>query len=210
MLAKESSLERVDPRTKRTRQLLLDAFRQLLSEKTFEAITVQDITERATVNRATFYAHFEDKYILLDRSMREMIQQALDQKLPRDSQLNAANLQLLIQTVCEFLEILHTHCAPSTRNQFDSLVELQVKQQVIAILLRWLDSCQECSFASQKQMELQATVTSWAIYGAAAKWNASENKESAGEFARQALPMIIAGLGIPQPASLKAKNALKK
>ncbi|MBI4304912.1 MAG: TetR family transcriptional regulator, partial [Chloroflexi bacterium] len=45
-----------DPRVKRTRKLLHDAFDSLLSEKSFEAITVQDIAERATVNRATFYA----------------------------------------------------------------------------------------------------------------------------------------------------------
>jgi len=196
MLQKELTVERIDPRTKRTRQLLLDAFRQLLAEKTFEAITVQDITERATVNRATFYAHFEDKYILLDQSTREWIQQALHEKLPRDSHLNQANLQMLIQLVCEFLEILHTHCAPSNRNQFNSLVEQQVKQQLNTILLRWLEECEDCPTASQRQLELEATVTSWAIYGAATKWISSENKETAPAFARQVLPMISAGLGL--------------
>jgi AcrR family transcriptional regulator len=47
----------------------LEAFGQLGTEKSFEVITVQDLTERATVNRATFYAHFEDKYILAEQSM---------------------------------------------------------------------------------------------------------------------------------------------
>ncbi len=52
-----------DPRVKRTRQLLLQAFMALLEEKQhIYSISVQDIAERATVNRATFYAHFEDKY----------------------------------------------------------------------------------------------------------------------------------------------------
>src|SRR5437867_413686 len=135
MLAKERIVtERIDPRTKRTRQLLLDAFGQLLTEKSFEAITVQDITERATVNRATFYAHFEDKYVLLDQFMKEMIQRALRAKLPPDSTLTPANLQLLIQTLSEFLEQLYSHCAPSNRNQFNPLVEQQVKQEVYEIL----------------------------------------------------------------------------
>jgi AcrR family transcriptional regulator len=54
---------KLDPRVRRTRQLLQDALLALLAEKRFEAITVQDITERATLNHATFYAHFADKWV---------------------------------------------------------------------------------------------------------------------------------------------------
>jgi len=61
-----------DPRVKRTRQLLQQALMDLLREKGFQAITVQDIAERATLNRATFYAHFTDKYDLIDNVMREI------------------------------------------------------------------------------------------------------------------------------------------
>jgi AcrR family transcriptional regulator len=43
-----------DPRVKRTRQLLLQAFRELMEEKGFSAMSTQDITARATVNRGTF------------------------------------------------------------------------------------------------------------------------------------------------------------
>jgi AcrR family transcriptional regulator len=68
-----------DPRVKRTRQLLLQAFISLLEERhTIHSISVQDITERATVNRATFYAHFEDKYALLEVWMREKFHHALE------------------------------------------------------------------------------------------------------------------------------------
>ena len=56
----------VDPRVKRTRQLLQRAFLELFEEKGIESIGIQEITDRATVNRATFYAHFPDKYALLD------------------------------------------------------------------------------------------------------------------------------------------------
>lgn len=55
-----------DPRVIRTRNLIQDAFRSLAKEKKIEAITIKDIAERATVNRATFYAHFEDKNALLE------------------------------------------------------------------------------------------------------------------------------------------------
>jgi hypothetical protein len=50
--------EKLDPRVKRTRSLILQAFGELLTEKGFEAISVQDITDKAEINRATFYKHF--------------------------------------------------------------------------------------------------------------------------------------------------------
>src|SRR6201999_4494163 len=62
---------RVDPRVTRTQKLIRDAFKSLLKEKSFESISVQDIAERATVNRATFYAHFTDKLALLVAIVRE-------------------------------------------------------------------------------------------------------------------------------------------
>jgi AcrR family transcriptional regulator len=52
---------RPDRRVQRTRQLIRAAFRELLEEKGYEALTVQDIIDRANVGRATFYAHFDNK-----------------------------------------------------------------------------------------------------------------------------------------------------
>jgi hypothetical protein len=57
--------EKEDRRTRRTRQLLREAFLSLLKEKRFEDISVQDIIERADVARSTFYVHYVDKQDLL-------------------------------------------------------------------------------------------------------------------------------------------------
>jgi len=54
-----------DRRIQRTRQLLLDALIQLIQEKEYEAITIQNIIDRANVGRSTFYSHFQDKEDLL-------------------------------------------------------------------------------------------------------------------------------------------------
>ena len=210
MLTKELPIARVDPRTKRTRQLLMDAFGQLLSEKSFEDITVQDVTDRATVNRATFYAHFEDKYILAEQSILELIRRSLHKNLPPGSAFTSANLQLLIQTLCQFLVELHSHCAPSNRNQFDSLLEQQVKQEVYEILLEWLKQNAPPRSANQTQIELQATMASWAMYGAAMRWSTGARKESAEQFARNALPMFLTSLDVPNSAATKTKMAVRK
>lgn len=54
-----------DRRIQRTRQLLLNSLIELILEKGYEAITVQDIIDRANVGRSTFYSHFQDKEDLL-------------------------------------------------------------------------------------------------------------------------------------------------
>jgi len=54
-----------DRRVQRTRKLLQDALMALIVEKGYEAVTVQDIIDRANVGRSTFYDHFLDKQALL-------------------------------------------------------------------------------------------------------------------------------------------------
>lgn len=61
-----------DLRVRRTRKLLQNALIELTVEKGFPAVTVRDIAERAMVNRATFYRHYQDKYDLLDKYMDEL------------------------------------------------------------------------------------------------------------------------------------------
>lgn len=62
-----------DLRVRRTRALLQKALIDLTIEKGFTEVTVRDITERATVNRSTFYHHYEDKYDLLSQYIEEVI-----------------------------------------------------------------------------------------------------------------------------------------
>lgn len=52
-------------RMTRTRKALIEAFVELVNERDFEKVSVQDLTKRAQINRATFYAHYQDKYDLL-------------------------------------------------------------------------------------------------------------------------------------------------
>lgn len=64
-----------DRRSKRTRQLLGDALVELMLEKRYDAITVQDILDRANIGRSTFYAHYTDKEDLLLSEITSMIHQ---------------------------------------------------------------------------------------------------------------------------------------
>jgi hypothetical protein len=54
-----------DRRIQKTKQLLADSLSQLMREKEFDTITIQDIVDKANVGRSTFYAHYESKEKLL-------------------------------------------------------------------------------------------------------------------------------------------------
>ena len=64
-----------DRRSRRTRQLLGAALAELMLEKQFESITVQDILDRADVGRSTFYAHYTDKESLLISQIEQVIRE---------------------------------------------------------------------------------------------------------------------------------------
>ena len=65
----QPSKQKIDLRVLKTRRAIREAFTQLLAEKPFENITVQDIIDRALVNRKTFYNHYHDKYDLAEQVM---------------------------------------------------------------------------------------------------------------------------------------------
>lgn len=64
--------KRRDRRIERTQQLIREALRSLIQEKGFEALTVQQIIDRANVGRATFYAHFDNKDDLLASGFEDL------------------------------------------------------------------------------------------------------------------------------------------
>jgi AcrR family transcriptional regulator len=65
---------KIDRRKQRTRALLRDSLIALILEKGYDAVTVQDITDRANLGRATFYLHYKGGKDELLLSMMEGIQ----------------------------------------------------------------------------------------------------------------------------------------
>ncbi|UQZ82713.1 DNA-binding transcriptional repressor AcrR [Paenibacillus konkukensis] len=89
---------RTDPRVLRTRQLLRDAFIELLHEMDIEKISVNRLTERATINRVTFYLHYRDIPDMLEKMADEMISEirGVLQKTPASSNSPEEELSVLV------------------------------------------------------------------------------------------------------------------
>lgn len=81
---------RLDRRVQRTRKLLREALMELILEEGYDTISIQDITDKANLGRATFYLHFKDKDDLLLDVMDQMISDFMVQ-VP---QLSTAQWQL--------------------------------------------------------------------------------------------------------------------
>jgi AcrR family transcriptional regulator len=69
---------RMDRRVQRTRKLLRESLMALILEEGYDAVSIQDITDKANLGRATFYLHFKDKDELLLDVMGQFISEFLD------------------------------------------------------------------------------------------------------------------------------------
>ena len=196
--------EKLDPRVKRTRQMIQQAFDDLIKEKGFQALSVQDITEHAGINRATFYAHFPDKYALLDHSISQRFHQELEKRMLKVCQFSTSNLRSLVMVVCEFVDKSHSQCAHSDL-QFQALVEVQVRVQIHGLIDHWLEGLPSGEDAVTTRASA-STAASWALYGLAVEWNRAKRMPPLEEYADQVLPLLVANLGLSMeaPAALHA------
>lgn len=185
--------EKLDPRVRRTRQLLEQAFMEALHEKGFQAISVQDITERAGVNRATFYAHFEDKFDLLDHSVRKGFREEIEKRTLNACHYTEENLLNLIIAVCEFVGNVNSQCNP-IQPQFESLVENQIRVQIQELLEKWIDQA-----GSEVEPGTAVTAATWALYGLAQQWVHEKKRLPVETYARQVLPLIASNLKLREP-----------
>jgi AcrR family transcriptional regulator len=190
----QQDCDRLDPRIRRTRQLLHDALRRLLEQRKFGDISVQDITEVATLNRGTFYAHYSDKFALLEELIRVSFLKLLAQRNVRFDGTCSSAFQAIILTVCDYLlEVQKSQS--SDRPQFEPFVEATVIDQIRLVLLEGFRAHPEERHISP---EMIAATASWAIYGAVKQWVSTSERVPAEEFIPVAIelvqPIMMAGL----------------
>ena len=180
-----------DPRITRTRRDLIRSMCELLKEKRLTKITVQNITDRALINRATFYAHFEDKYALLEEMLYLQLQDKLKENKVVDGRITAENLYRLTHTFCEFLVEFHTEHTPQDQQQ-----NLPVEWQIMEFLYNFLLEGSQTHGTGNSNLgpETVAMMGSSLILGSALRWVRGRREVPAEEIADQVVTFMMNGL----------------
>jgi AcrR family transcriptional regulator len=158
--------ENIDPRIRRTRVLLQEALGKLLETKEFDKVTVQDIAEAATVNRATFYDHYTDKFALLECMVGMRFGELLVARGVRFDGGCSLALRGIVLGVCDYLA-----AAPRLECERQLQMEPHMEAAVIAVVRRMLlEGLTKHPPENGVSPEMLAATLSWAIYGAAKEW----------------------------------------
>lgn len=159
-----------DPRVIRTRSLIQDAFLELYKDKDFNHITVRDITERATVNRTTFYDHFQDKYELLESIVSNAFMNCVSKRIQSKMDLTEDTIRNLILAVCDYHESLSNSCKGNYQS-VATLVEAKVQFQLKDLVVNILENNLNLASQNRRKLELIAIMISGSIYGATYHWH---------------------------------------
>jgi AcrR family transcriptional regulator len=184
-----------DRRVVRTRQAIMQASREIMREKGFDAMTVQDIADRANVNRGTFYAHFADKYELVERMIREEFRQHLAGRIPPDARWGKESLQQIFAVVMEFF----ARCYPP--DDIGAMIHRATYEELMHRLMEWLDQRRMAGQSRRVAPETIARVVAWVILGAAEHHSRTPDASS-GSMARDILLVLAEGLNELVPMDL--------
>lgn len=172
-----------DPRVTRTKNLIIDAFLTLVKEKDFAAISVKDISERATINRATFYRHFDDKFLLLETIVDQMVWNKGFEQMKEREELNEETFRLLMNCFCHLVEDLQ-QTFDRNYDTVISLTENELREKLIRMMSTFFQE------GDKEKNKIIATMLVTSIYSAACSWMSSENKLPREAFFETVLPFL--------------------
>ncbi|MGP4039116.1 TetR/AcrR family transcriptional regulator [Gracilibacillus sp. D59] len=180
---------KTDPRILRTRKLIMDAFFELSKKKEFKDMTIKDITSEATVNRATFYYHFMDKYDLMEKVLIEDLMLNVNNEIAEHDELNQETIVSIFLSVTNFQKSLSTKCRRSFE-AFRTTIEAIILKELQDIFYQLL--LKQQSPVSDHSQRIAAVMLSWGIYGASVDWQDNSTIPPE-EYITLALPYITHG-----------------
>ncbi|MCD1260390.1 TetR family transcriptional regulator C-terminal domain-containing protein [Paenibacillus athensensis] len=175
---------KLDPRVVRTRQLIREAFVDLLGEIDVEKITVNRITERATINRVTFYLHYKDIPDMLEKMADDIIsemQEAIRGADEQPSEVLVVMLEHIAENAKLFKLLLATKRVPVFTERF------------LSVTIGMISSRIEHRLSSSAQTSVPADIGTWyltsAIIGTIIFWLRNDMPYRPAFLAKQIIKM---------------------
>ena len=146
-------IEKEDLRVKKTKKALHTAFLTLLSEKTFEEITINELCETAGVRRATFYKHYADKFAFLT-TFTQALRERFDHIIWKPSEFDTTTKYYV-----EYAKRIVTYISEHER-AVENIIKSNLFHIVIAIILEqnYHDTKERLAKSEAEGMKLCASV----------------------------------------------------
>jgi AcrR family transcriptional regulator len=174
--------ESTDPRVLRSRQMLMEALLRLLNRKEFDDISIQEIADEATLNRATFYLHYPDKNALLQAMTAARFRDLIARRGLSFTDCDGA-LRAIALGVCDYLA--ETTGCPS------QLTKMPLEGSIIPVVEdMFQQGAEHHPVAPGTDPNLLATTAAWAIFGAARRWYQTPDRIPAEEMAAKIEAMV--------------------
>ncbi len=201
--------EQTDLRIRRTHKFLQEAVIAHIIERGFEAITVGDIAERAMINRATFYRHYQDKYDLVARIFEETANHLVAQMQPitkdadnRPTQIPPAIWIAFFTHVAEYARLYRAMLGKNGSSWFAA----RMREYTITIMLdlekQWARQMDR-TIDPTMPPELPSAQLAQVLIGTIVWWLESEDpytpRQMATWFHRFAFYGYLVALGYPSP-----------
>ncbi|NWK72251.1 TetR/AcrR family transcriptional regulator [Bacillus paramycoides] len=190
-------MKKADLRIIRTKKFIYDAFIKLIAEKGYDVITIQDITDEALINRATFYSHYKDKQDLLTKisedALGELTSKMVLHAHVQEHQIDLSKLEGILQSIFECIakhaDFYKTMLGPHGIHNFN----LQMQQTIMDNLEQ---NCLELKLGEQdldipNDMVLHFITSS--VVGIAIWWFQNDMKYSPKYTAQKLVKLLTKG-----------------
>jgi AcrR family transcriptional regulator len=171
-----------DPRILRSRRMLMESLARLLIKKEFDDISVQEIADDATLNRATFYLHYPDKNALLQAMTESRFRNLIERRAITFTDCYGA-LRAIALGVCDYLA--ETTGCPT------QLARISLEGSIIPVVEgMFKEGLALHGTAPGTDAALLATTAAWAVFGAARSWFQTSNRIPAEDMAARIEAMV--------------------
>ncbi len=174
--------ETTDPRILRSRRMLMEALVRLLTRKEFDDISIQEIADEATLNRATFYLHYPDKNALLQAMTATRFRDLIARRGLSFTNCDGA-LRAIALGVCDYLA--ETTGCPG------QLARMPLESSIIPVVEGMFEEgAEKHAMVPGTDPKMLATTAAWAIFGAARRWYQTPDRIPAEEMAARIEAMV--------------------
>jgi len=178
----QSETGTTDPRILRSRRMLMEALVRLLKTKEFAEISVQEIADDATLNRATFYLHYPDKNALLQAMTEARFRNLIERRAITFTDCNGA-LRAIALGVCDYLA--ETTGCPT------QLTKMSLEGSIVPVVEgMFKEGLALHGTAHLVDAAMLATTAAWAVFGAARRWYETHDRIPAEEMAARIELMV--------------------